>query len=175
MNIRDEILKEHSRKQSEKIAAYIGSDKNRFAELMNLFLGNTYRVTQRAAWIMSICTERNPELIQPFLSNMVKMMEGKVHDAVKRNTLRIFQNIKFPKSIWGKTFDVCFRFLISPDEPVAVKVFAMTVAAKICKYEPELKNELELVIIDQMENGSAGFRSRAKRVLKEIQFAGCQK
>jgi len=27
MNIREEILKEHSRKQSEKIADYIGSDK----------------------------------------------------------------------------------------------------------------------------------------------------
>ena len=91
MNIRDEILKEHSRKQSEKVANYIGSDRKRFDELMSLFLGNTYRVTQRAAWIVSICAERNPELIQPFLSKMVKMLEGKVHDAVKRNSLRIFQ------------------------------------------------------------------------------------
>ncbi len=168
MNIRDEILREHSRKQSEKIAKYIGSDKKRFAELMNLFLGNTYRVTQRAAWIVSICSERNPKLIQPYLSKMVKMMEGKVHDAVKRNTLRIFQNIELPKSLWGKTVDVCFRFLISPDEPIAIKIFAMTVASNICKHEPELKNELELVIEDQMENASAGFSARAKRILKEI-------
>ena len=64
--------------------------------------------------------------------------------------------------------DVCFRFLISPDEPIAVKVFAMTVAANICKHEPELKNELQLVIAEQMEKASAGFRARAKRIRKEL-------
>lgn len=168
MNIRDEILKEHSKKQSEKIAAYIGSDEKRFAELMNLFLGDTYRVTQRAAMIVSICAERNPKLIEPYLLRMVNNLDGKIHDAVKRNTLRVFQFIELPKKLWGKTADICFRFLMDADEPIAVKVFAMTVAANICKHEPELKNELQLVIEDQMENASAGFRARAKRILKNI-------
>ena len=54
------------------------------------------------------------------------------------------------------------------DEPIAVKVFAMTVAANICKHEPELKNELQLVIEDQLENASAGFRARAKKVFKQL-------
>jgi hypothetical protein len=168
MNIRGEILKEHSKKQSEKIAAYIGSDEKRLAELMNLFVGDTYRVTQRAAMIVSICTERNPKLIEPFLLRMVNNLDGKIHDAVKRNTLRVFQFIELPKKLWGKTADICFRFLMDADEPIAVKVFAMTVAGNICKHEPELKNELQLVIEDQLENASAGFRSRAKRILKNI-------
>ena len=168
MNIRDEILKEHSQKNSERIADYIGSDKIRFAELMNLFLGNTYRVTQRAAMIVNICVEKKPELIKPFLSKMVNNLEMEIPDAVKRNTLRIFQFIELPKNLWGQTVGVCFRFLISPEEPIAIKVFAMTVAANICKQEPELKNELVLVIEDQLENASAGFRARAKRILKEI-------
>jgi len=115
---------------------------------MELFLGNAYRVTQRAAWIVSICTERNPELIHPFFLKMVNNLEGEVHDAVKRNTLRIFQFFELPKTLWGKTVDVCFRFLMDADEPIAVKVFAMTVAANICKFEPELKNELKLVLED---------------------------
>lgn len=168
MKLWEEILKEHSRRQSEKIAAYIGDDEKRFAELMNLFLGNTYRVTQRAAWIVSICADRNPFLIEPFLSKMVNNLSGDVHDAVKRNTLRIFQSIELPKKLWGKTADICFRFLMDAEEPIAVKVFAMTVAANICNHEPELKNELQLVIEDQLENASAGFKSRAKRILKKI-------
>lgn len=168
MNLREEILKEHSRRQAEKIAAYIGDDERRFAELMHLFLGNTYRVTQRAAWIVSICAERNPFLIEPFLSKMVNNLSGDVHDAVKRNTLRIFQTIELPKKLCGKTADICFRFLMDADEPIAVKVFAMTVAANICKHEPELKNELQLVIEDQLENASAGFKARAKKILRQL-------
>ncbi|GDX52685.1 hypothetical protein LBMAG27_17320 [Bacteroidota bacterium] len=165
MNIRDEILKEHSKKQSEKIAAYIGSDEKRFIELMNLFLGDIYRVTQRAAMIVSICAERNPKLIEPFLSKMVNNLNERVHDAVKRNTLRIFQFIELPKKLWGKTAGICFRFLMDANEPIAVKVFAMSVLSNICKYEPELKNELKLVLEDQLENASAGFKARAQKVL----------
>ncbi len=166
MNIRDEILKEHSRKQSEKIAAYIGCDEKRFAELMNLFFENTYRVTQRAAWIVRICAERNQFLIEPFLSKMVNYLSCDVHDAVKRNTLGIFQSIELPKKLWGKTTDLCFRFLMNSDELIALKIFAMTVLENICQHEPELKNELKLVIENQLENASAGFKARAKRILK---------
>ena len=49
----------------------IWNDKKRFAELMNLFLGNTYRVTQRAAWVVSNCAEEYPELIKPYLEKMM--------------------------------------------------------------------------------------------------------
>lgn len=168
MNLKTEILKEHSRKQAEKIAAYIGDDESRFAQLMNLFFENTYRISQRSAWIVSICTERYQFLIEPYLSKMVNNLEGKIHDAVKRNTLRIFQSFDLPKRLWGKTADLCFRFLMDADEPIAVKVFAMTVVANICKHEPDLKTELRIVIEDQLQNASAGFKARANRILKQI-------
>lgn len=57
------------------------------------------------------------------------------------------------------------------DEPIAVKVFAMTVLSTICKYEPELKNELILVLEDQLENTSSGFKSKAIKVLNGINIS----
>ena len=50
MNLRKEILKEHSKKQCEKNVAWIGNDKKRFNELFYLFLNGEYRITQRSAW-----------------------------------------------------------------------------------------------------------------------------
>ena len=49
MNIKEEILREHSKAQCLRIAHYIGDDKQRFDELMYLFLNssvtrNTVRV-----------------------------------------------------------------------------------------------------------------------------------
>ena len=50
MNLREALLKEHSKKQMLKIVKYIGNDQQRFDELMKLFLESEYRITQRAAW-----------------------------------------------------------------------------------------------------------------------------
>jgi len=44
----------------------------------------------------------------------------------------------------------------------------MTVLANIAQKEPELKNELRLVIEQQLSHGSTGFCSRARKVLKMI-------
>jgi hypothetical protein len=49
MNLREEILKEHSKAQSNKIVSWIGNSQKKFDELFNLFLNDEYRVTQRAA------------------------------------------------------------------------------------------------------------------------------
>ena len=168
MNLREEILREHSKAQTLKIVKYIGNDKKRFAELMNLFLGNTYRVTQRAAWVMSNCAEEYPELIKPYLEKMLDNLYQPVHDAVKRNTVRTLQGITIPKKLQGKVADICFQFLCSKDETIAVKVFSMTVLYNLSKEHPDLKNELRMAIEEQMPYASAGFKSRGKKILKVL-------
>ncbi|MEQ8924790.1 MAG: hypothetical protein RLO81_03190 [Fulvivirga sp.] len=168
MDIKKELLKEHSKDQAEYIAAHIVTDKSKFKELMNLFLGDHYRTSQRAAWVVSKCHDNNPELIKPYLKEMIKNLGKGQHVAVKRNTLRILQDIEIPEPLWGITADVCFKVMESASEAIAVKVFGMTVLANICQHVPELKNELKLIIEDQMPYGSAGFQSRAKKVLKKL-------
>src|SRR5512143_3955685 len=97
MNIREALLAEHSKRQTARIARYIGSDRERFAELMRWFFTGPYRVTQRAAWPMSYCAERHPELILPYLGRLLKFAErDDVHDAVRRNAMRVLQYVDVP-------------------------------------------------------------------------------
>ncbi|ELR70412.1 hypothetical protein C900_03766 [Fulvivirga imtechensis AK7] len=168
MNIREEILKEHSKKNALRIAQYIGHDPKRFAELIDCFLGQEYRVTQRAAQVVSCCADRHPELLLPHLDEILLNLRRNIHVAVKRNTLRVLQYVDLPDHLQGPAADICFKIMGSGNEPVAVKVFAMTVLANICKKEPELKNELRILIEDQMPYGSAGFISRGAKILKHL-------
>jgi hypothetical protein len=62
--------------------------------------------------------------------------------------------------------NICFGYLSDPKEPIAVRVFSMTVLANMAKENPELKNEIIPIIEDQLPFGSAGFRSRGTKVLK---------
>ena len=54
MNLKEEILHEHSKAQVMRIVAYIGADAERFDEAMKLFLEGDYRVTQRIFWVVSL-------------------------------------------------------------------------------------------------------------------------
>lgn len=168
MDIKEELLKEHSKAQAEYIAGYIGSDPKRFSELITHFTGPTYRVSQRAAMTLSKCIDNDPGLLTPYLKTLVTNLQGDVHVAVKRNTLRVLQDVELPKPLWGITADICFKTLESNQEPIAVKVFAMTVLNNIVKKEPDLKNELRIIIEDQLPYGSAGFKSRARKIMKQL-------
>lgn len=61
-----------------------------------------------------------------------------------------------------------FDTLNSGREPVAVKVFSMTVLFNIVQVYPELSEELEISIEEQMPFGSGGFKSRGRKVLKDL-------
>ena len=166
MNIRDALLEEHSKERTAKIVNYIGSEPERFAELMRNFLCPVYRVSQRAAWAVSNCIEHHPELVRPYYNILIKQLEREgVHVAVRRNVVRLLQFVEIPDRYAGRVFDICYRFLDDPAETVAVRVFSMTVAAKLAKDSPELLGELRLVATKYPQVATAAFRSRARRML----------
>ncbi len=169
MDIRKQLLVRHSKENTNLIVDYIGDDRTRFQELIELFLSDNYRVTQRAAWVVGDAARNRPELVDEHLETIVlNLRKPDLHVAVKRNTLRILQEIQIPESLWGEAADIAFDFLTSNDEPVAVKVFAMQVIHDIALNVPELAQELIFIIEDQMPYSTAGFKSRGRKLLKSL-------
>lgn len=170
MDLEAEILREHSKHQTVRIARWIGSDRRRFRKLMELFLHGDYRVTQRSAWIVSECYEQHPRLIIPWLPAMLtKMQEPGVHDAVKRNVVRILQCIEIPKPLLGTVVSLCFDYLNSIDAPIAVKAHSMTVLTRIAEREPDLKRELRDSIELMLPYARPAIHARARMVLKRLE------
>ncbi len=166
MDIREALLAEHSKPQTMKIVSYIDGDAERFAELMRSFLGPVYRVSQRAAWPVSYCIERHPDLVKPYFNVLIKQLErDDAYVAVRRNVARLFQFVEIPKWYEGRIFDACYNLLADPAETVAVRVFSMTVAAKVARDSPELLDELRMIAMKYPQAATAGFRSRCRSVL----------
>jgi hypothetical protein len=169
MDLRKALQLEHSKRQTTKIVDYVGKNEARFKALVEVYLAGPYRLTQRAAWPLSICVERHPELIYPHLKKILQyVVTPGVHDAVRRNTVRLLQYIDLPPEFHGQVAEICFGFLQKKSIPVAVKVFSMTVLSRICSTEPDLQRELRIIIEDQLPYASAGFISRAKKILNVI-------
>ncbi len=169
MNLLEILQKDFDKEGRDKIVRFISGDKVRFSGLVDAFLNQPYRITQRAAWPLSQCVRQHPDLIKPHLKKIiVNLREKGLSDAVKRNTLRLLQYIQIPEKLQGLTFDICFALLQHTKEPVAIRVFSMSVLANLTKAHPELKRELIAIIEAQMPYGSAGFVSRGKKVLRQL-------
>jgi hypothetical protein len=170
MDIRESLLEEHSKQQAQKIADWVGDDRQRFSQLLDLMLEETYRISQRAAWVMTHCLDQYPGLLQPHLKTLIRhLRDDHPHEAVRRNTVRALQFVEIPEELQGEAADICFNYLLDVNEAVAVRVHAMSVLWNICRQVPELSHELKLIIEDQWEYGTAGFRARGKKILKEIE------
>lgn len=169
MDIREALLKEHSKSQCRQIVDYIGNDKKKFAELMLLFFGDEYRVTQRAAWPLSYCVQQHPDLITPYFVRLLNIMQKPgVHHAVTRNITRLLQDLKIPKKYHGRIMTMCFDFISDANTPVAVKAFSLTILDNFSNDYPEIIPELKLLIDERWENETASFRSRARKILRKI-------
>lgn len=167
MQLRDEILKEHSKAQRDKIARWIGSDQKRFDELFDLFLTNDPCINQRSSWPLSYCVDKHPQLIQKHIGKLVKNLhKPKLHDAVKRNTIRILQDITIPKKLHGEVMNICFDYITDPNEKPAIKAFSLTVLQNLSRIYPDIRNEIKVIIEERWDNESPAFRSRARKILK---------
>lgn len=167
MNIGEALESEHSKSNSLRIAAFVGADQQRFQVLMKHLFSDDVRIAQRAAWVVPFVVANHPQLIGPYLSKLVNLL-GKdgLHDAVKRNTLRILQDIEIPMRLHGKLYSHCVDLVGDISEPAAIRAFALTVAARIAKDQPALQHELYVIVSTILPYASAAIHVRAREVLK---------
>ena len=167
MNLQEEILKADFKDQAVFVAEEINGDQKKFALLMELFFSKETRTCQRAAWLVSHCADKNPLQLMPYLDRIIRNMYNDISDATKRNSVRVLQYVEIPEELWGETIEICFQYLTS-NEAIAIKVFAMTVLYNLSLKVPEISTELKVLIEDQNPYGSAGFKSRAKKILAKM-------
>lgn len=169
MNLREQILKEHTRANADKIVRWIGDSQQRFDHLVDLFLHDEYRVVQRAGWPLSYAAREHPNLTRKHLGSLIRNLKKPgLHNAVKRNTVRLLEQMQVPQKYQGELMDLCFGYIADPTEKAAIKAFSLTVLENLAKQYPEINAELKTVIEDRWDYETAAFRSRAKKILARM-------
>ena len=167
--ISDLLEKEHSRVNTEVINDYIGRDPKRVQALMDIICTDTKKLHQRGCYVLWMMRFHKSDLVMPHLERLLGLLPDPPHEAFTRALTSILQGIEIPDKLLGIVADHCFSYLEDPKATIASKANSMTVCLNICKREPDLINDLELLINEYYEHGSAGYKSRANRVLKELQ------
>ena len=168
MNIREELLSDHmqSKELALSVADFACSSQDRFKELMNCFVSSDYVLAKRAAWSVRWAAEKRPDLIQPNIGLLVRQLRRTdVHDAVIRNSLSVLERNEIPEEFHGEVMDACFGLIQNRKAPIAAKAFSLTILFNLAKIYPEIQNELQIIIEENIEFETAAFKSRGKKIL----------
>jgi hypothetical protein len=169
MNLQQSLPERYSQTEFQTIIDWINGSHENFAELMEIFFENNSRKNQYAASLMIHCVDKWNYLLTPYLEKLILNLQNEnLKDATKRNTVRVLQDVKIPENLHGILANICFQYLQNPSEAIAIKVFSMTIIHNLTKDYPELKEELKFILEEQLPYQSAGFRSRAGKILKDL-------
>lgn len=168
MDIRSELIREHSKTNALKIADYAVQSPANFKQLMKCYTDTDRKVAQRAAWSVCWAADKKPELAIPYVETLVaQIARTDVHPAVVRGGLWVLQSLDVPEALHGVLMDTCFRLVEKQSSPVAIKALALENLLNLSKFYPEIKDEMKLIIEEKWDNETAAFRAKGRRILKK--------
>jgi hypothetical protein len=142
-----------------------------FKKLLEYSYSEDKKLAFRASWTLSKVCDRHPEMILPYLDDLVDTLSKIDNESVERSFLRIvsFAELgRLSQKRHGMLADHCFASLNSALSAIAIKAYAMEILYKLTLIYPELGSELAASIRIIMEEGSAGMVARGQMILRKI-------
>jgi hypothetical protein len=163
------LLSSLSKNTIEYSVLWALEDKKNFEELYQLVFSENLKLAWRAAWVLEKIHLKQPDLVVNKISELISALPGFKHDGQKRCSLLIILRSPLPDPISVELINICFDWLVSPKESIAIRVNCMKILEKICQAEPDLTNELILCLNDDFSKCSKGFQKAASNLLKKLQ------
>lgn len=167
----EQIKLEHSRVQKDHVLEWIGTDDARLKAFMEVYFNGDPIVGQRGAYVLGWLDKRHQHILAPHYPRMIAEMDQKMHPARTRNLLRLFETVDIPPAIQMELMDKCFEFIQNPQQPGAIRAFAITVLSRLVEPYPELQAEACLVLQEHLPEAPAAFRVRTRDFLKKFRKA----
>lgn len=166
--LREILLKGNSRSYTDFVVAIVKKRPELVSELWDIYLSTEEPVSRRAAWIIDIASEDNPDWVAPFLPQLIAQLPGFNHDGLKRHALRMIARMPFPSGTEGWLMNISFEWLLNKTESVAVKMYCIQILYRLSAKEPEIQQELYDTIEFQLDDGTPGFKSIGYKIMQLI-------
>jgi len=158
-------------KEADWIATSAIENPAIFRKLLEYSNSSDTKLAFHSSWTLTKVCDKFPEIIHPFLSQIVDSLAMINNESTLRSFLRIISltdMAEINNTRHGLLADFCFSQLNSGISAIAVKAYSMEILYRLSLIYPELATELSASIVVLMEDGSAGITSRGRMILKKL-------
>lgn len=138
-------------------------------DMYQLISDEKQTVSWRAIWVCEKVSEVHPSWFMPLLDDIMQRLLVCRHDGSKRLLLSIIYNVPIPTPLPVNLLNYCLDHMLSPQETISVQALCIRMAYLLCKHEPELLRELELILENtDTDFYSIGVKTTIRNILKKI-------
>lgn len=162
-----------------KYAQIVLQDKKLFKYLIQIAFDETNDAAVKVSWVLDFVMREKLEWIYPHLDYFTDNISKSKHDSIVRPMSKICENLALKytskktsdikkhltKKHIEKIIETGFDWMIS-DQKVAVEAYTMTTLYLFGKEFDWVHDELQLIIQQNITNGSPAYKARGKRILK---------
>lgn len=101
------------------------------------------QVARNALWGLTKATKEELSELQAILNDLIDQAMKTDNSSVRRLTLNIIERLKIDEDDLRTDFlDFCFNHMLNLEEPSGIQSICMKLACRMCRFYPELKDEL---------------------------------
>lgn len=173
-----EIVKTCNRRSDRDALAHeVLNNENFYLLLFELIEDTTNKSSERAAWVLELVSLQKMEWLIKYKAYFIDLIPKISLDSVIRPFSKlcavVTELLKSDKSLLTQAeteliISSCFDWLIDPKLKVAPKVHAMQALFNLRHHEQWVSSELLHILESNINDGSAGYRSRAKKLIKAL-------
>jgi hypothetical protein len=150
-----------------QIISEIEMQSSDFQEVFDLIFDENKNIAWRAAWVVDHLSRKHVELFSNKMKlKLVNFSQTVTKSGHLRLCLSILLNVGLPDALSGDFINFCFENILNEKTAVAVKALSVKVLSEICKTEPDLRNEVKIVLQNiDIQNYTAGMKTVVKKFL----------
>ncbi len=169
MMVWDEYLRDLFADRIKEEALQLLQDRpSEIGALMGYISGQEEKLAWRAAWIIDHLNQKAPLLVRPYLPQLSAILKATPFNGVRRSLIKILVTNPTEVNEDGLLVDLCFRWMINPTIPTAVRAHAMKLVFNLLPHYPDLKGELKTSLEQACEEEAKGVQSCARKLLTKL-------
>ncbi len=149
MLLRERLLRMSHPAEVREIAADAGTP-DAVQKLYGLLFDEETKLVYRAAWVLSHLPSAQIAPLGKTCDELVTVVTRTPHAGCRRMLLHLLHRLPQPASAAVELLDFCLARMVDPQEPPGVRMLCIKIAYGICRTDPDLRQEFD-ILLDLLE------------------------
>mgnify|MGYP001012689278 CR=1 FL=1 len=165
-----EVFYDSSRECIDRAVNFIEENPIYFDSLFEISLTENGVISQRAARTVSYLIIRNPDYFYKYSVIILQNLSHLKNESKTFTFMKIFTEIplEFDEDLRTVLFNFCFSTLNRVYKKKAIKAYSVAIITRLLEYEPDLRNEMEDMMMMLEENAPMSLKCKIRRFFQSI-------